>query len=40
LPRGIQADGMCRVGIKLKKFTPVLVLYETAKKGFKTFYNK
>jgi hypothetical protein len=40
LPPEIQSDGLCKVGIKLKKFCPVLILYEVAKKSFKTFYNK
>jgi len=40
LPPEIQSDGMIRVGAKLKKFCPVLVVYEVAKKTFKTFYNK
>lgn len=40
LPPEIQSDGMIRVGAKLKKFCPVLVVYEVAKKAFKTFYNK
>jgi hypothetical protein len=31
---------MIKVGVKLRKFCPVLVLYEVAKKNFKTFYNK
>lgn len=40
LPKGLEADGIVKVGAKLKKLTPVLVLYETAKNSFKTFYNK
>lgn len=28
------------MGVKLKKTSPVLILYEVAKKSFKTFYNK
>lgn len=28
------------MGAKLKKFCPILVLYEISKKSFKTFYNK
>lgn len=40
LPPEIQSDGMIKVGTKLKKFCPVLVVYEVNKKAFKTFYNK
>ena len=40
LPKGIDPDGLAKVGIKLRKLTPVLVLYEVGKKSFKTFYNK
>jgi hypothetical protein len=40
LPTEIQSDGMIKVGAKLKKFCPVLVVYEVSKKAFKTFYNK
>ena len=40
LPKGLEVDGICKVGTKLKKLTPVLVLFETAKNSFKTFYNK
>lgn len=31
---------MIKVGAKLRKFCPILILYEVAKKTFKTFYNK
>lgn len=40
LPQGVQSDGVIRVGAKLKKLSPVLVLYEVAKKDFKIFRNK
>lgn len=40
MPKGLQADGICKVGVKLKKLSPVLVLYETSKSSFKTFYSK
>lgn len=40
MPQTLDGDGVCRVGAKLKKFCPILVLYEISKKCFKTFYNK
>ena len=40
IPKNLQSDGMIKVGAKLKKLTPVIVLYEVAKKTFKTFFNK
>ena len=40
MPKGLEGDGIVRVGAKLKKFAPILVLYETAKNNFKTIYNK
>lgn len=40
LPQGMESDGIIRVGAKLKKFSPLLVVYEVAKKSFKTFHNK
>ena len=40
MPKGLDADGVIKVGVKLRKFVPVLVLYETSKKDFKTFFNK
>lgn len=40
LPSGLDADGICKVGSKLKKLCPVLVLYDTTKNEFKKFYNK
>jgi hypothetical protein len=36
----MESDGIIKVGAKLKKLAPVLILYEVAKKSFKTFYNK
>lgn len=40
IPQFIESDGVIKVGAKLKKMSPVLILYEVAKKSFKTFYNK
>jgi len=40
LPQGMESDGIIRVGAKLKKLSPLLVVYEVAKKSFKTFHNK
>ena len=40
LPSGMESDGIIRVGAKLKKLSPILVVYEVAKKEFKTFRNK
>jgi hypothetical protein len=40
LPKGLDIDGICKVGIKLKKLSPMIVLYETLKNSFKTFYSK
>lgn len=40
MPKGLDLDGICKVGTKLKKLCPVLVLYEVSKNTFKTFYNK
>jgi hypothetical protein len=40
IPPNIEADGLTKVGAKLRKMSPVLILYEVAKKSFKTFYNK
>jgi DNA-directed RNA polymerase I subunit RPA2 len=40
IPPNMESDGVVRVGAKLKKMTPLLILYEVAKKSFKTFYNK
>ena len=40
MPDGLDADGICKVGAKLKKLCPVLVLYDTTKNEFKKFYNK
>jgi DNA-directed RNA polymerase I subunit RPA2 len=40
IPQQIQSDGIIKVGAKLKRMSPVLILYEVAKKAFKTFYNK
>ena len=40
MPKGLDVDGICPVGTKLKRFTPVLALYETSKKAFKVFRNK
>lgn len=40
IPQSIESDGIIRVGAKLRKMSPVLILYEVAKKSFKTFYNK
>ena len=40
IPAHMQSDGIIRVGAKLHKMSPVLILYEVAKKSFKTFYNK
>jgi DNA-directed RNA polymerase I subunit RPA2 len=31
LPEGLDADGICKVGAKLKKLCPVLVLFDTTK---------
>lgn len=40
IPQYIEADGIIKVGAKLKKMSPVLILYEVSKKAYKTFYNK
>ena len=40
IPPNVEADGLTKVGAKLRKMSPVLILYEVAKKSFKTFYNK
>lgn len=40
LPAQIDSDGICRVGAHLRKYSPLLVLYDVAKRTFKTFYNK
>jgi hypothetical protein len=40
LPPNMESDGIVRVGAKLKKLSPILIVYEVAKKTFKTFFNK
>lgn len=40
IPQYMESDGLIKVGAKLKKMSPILILYEVAKKSFKTFYNK
>lgn len=35
LPEGLDSDGIVRVGAKLKKGSPILVLFDVAKKTFK-----
>ena len=40
LPASIESDGIIKIGTRLRKMMPVIVLYELGKKSFKTFFNK